>query len=292
MSLSNKPGCDSDRLSCSASLRIRPLATPDRLAACAPSSVARPSPPSPRIPEGRQAGRQSESAQLRPDKVRPAPNMSASIRLHLVPQVGCSILVAVPRAWCCHVHPPLCMRLLPRDRDIMTTSVHRIPNPRLRCTQDGEPAPNPGACRSPAGIRAADWPLLPTRPPQPISAATRLPLPNLPSPAAYPWFQVLYPVRAPTIPIHPLQPEDGILTKPSGAEQYHRDPSTPLTRLKKKNPALPTASQTLSPPRLLPCVIVERPPTANWPRKLISLVRGLGQSLRVFSHHASRRSQP
>jgi hypothetical protein len=32
------------------------------------------------------------------------PNMSASRRLHLVPQVGCSMLVAVPRAWCCHVH--------------------------------------------------------------------------------------------------------------------------------------------------------------------------------------------
>jgi hypothetical protein len=218
--------------------------------------------------------------------------MSASRRLHLVPQVGCSMLVAVPCAWCCHVHL-LCACVYCHAT---VTSWHppftaqcRTPNPRLRRTQDGEPAPNPGACRSPAGIRAADWPLLPTRAPQPTSAATRLPLPNLPSPAAYPWFQVLYPARAPTIPIHPLQPEDGILTKPSGAEQYHRDPSTPL---KKKNPALPTASQTLSPPRLLPCVIVERLPTANWPRKLISLVRGLGQSLRVFSHHASRRSQP
>jgi hypothetical protein len=94
--------------------------------------------------------------------------MSASRRLHLVPQVGCSMLVAVPCAWCCHVHL-LCACVYCHAT---VTSWHppftaqcRTPNPRLRRTQDGEPAPNSGACRSPAGIRAADWPLLPTRPP-------------------------------------------------------------------------------------------------------------------------------
>jgi hypothetical protein len=125
MSLSNKPGCDSDRLSCSASLRIRPLATPDRLAACALSSVARPPPPSPRIPEGRQAGRQSERAQLRPDKVRPA---SQHVSVKTAASRPPSRLLHVGRCALCLVlpcPPPLCMRLLPRDRDIMAPSVHR-----------------------------------------------------------------------------------------------------------------------------------------------------------------------